>query len=110
MWRDEEEKAGRGFSCSQRERWRSYLSPSEGLFITDNQNDSCALAASQQLQVMIETICSADLITTPPRRHKLFVRNKTVNKGGDEGGAALSDDAAAAADDDVTGPSPPFSC
>lgn len=48
-------------------RW-SYLSPSEGLFITDNQNGSCALAALRQLQVMIEIICSTHLITPSARR------------------------------------------
>lgn len=94
MWRDEEEKqAGASplnwASCSERtttsrcSRGVIYL-PLKGYLL---QTIKTAPAPSQQLQVMIEIICSAHLITTSSRRHKLLVQNKTVNKGGDEGGA-----------------------
>ena len=72
-------------SCDKPTLWRSYLSPSEGLFITDNQNGSSALTASQQLQVMIEIICSTRLIMRHNTTKWSIMKTMKVAGGGERG-------------------------
>lgn len=76
-------------SCKEPTLWRSYLSPSEGLFITDNQNGSSVLTASQQLQVMIEIICSTCLIMRHNTTKRSIMKTMKVAGGGERGPSSV---------------------